>query len=175
MHPRVGEGGFETKASCVGLIEIVEREGDRKEEGVREEVVKESVAQVAALGVPPIASGPYEVVAEGRVDEDKKTEAEDVMEEIVAGVEAMSVGSEEDEDEVIEGKIVVRLPGDRKRRMVEAGEGEGIEEVEERTLVRAILVGPRSGVQGLGVGGRVLSGPSNSHYWTSKRGGMGRG
>jgi len=118
------------------------------------EVVEE--AEVAAVGTPPITSGVYKVVAE----------AVDVAEEIVAGVETMSVGSEEDEDEVVDGKIVVRLPGDRKRRMVGEGEEERLG-VEEVGLVRAIPVGPRSVVQSSGIGRGVPSGPSS---WLPGRG-----
>ena len=96
-----------------------------------------------------------------------------MADEIVAGVESMSVGLEGDEDEVIDGKIVVKLPGDRKRRIAEAG-GEARDRVEERGLVRAILVGPRSGVMGKEERGRVPSGPSV--VWTGRgRGGRGRG
>jgi len=118
-------------------------------------------AEVAAVGAPPIASGVYEVVAE----------EEDMAEEIVAGVESMSVGSRDDEDEVIDGRIVVRLPGDRKRRIAEAGGGE---RVEEKALVRAILVGPRSVDRSGAVGGRVPSGPS-SYFAGRGRGVVGRG
>jgi len=93
-----------------------ERKVEEKEEVA--EVVAEAEAEagleveavVAAIGVPPITSGVYKVVAK----------EEDVAEEIVAEVESMSVGSGEDEDEVVDGRIVVRLPGDRKRRIAEA-------------------------------------------------------
>jgi len=61
-------------------------------------------AGVAAVGAPLIASGVYKVVAE----------EEDVAGEIVAGVELMSVGSRDDEDEIVDGRIVVRLPGVEK-------------------------------------------------------------
>ena len=40
-------------------------------------------------------------------------EEEDVAGEIVAEVELMSVGSRDDEDEGVDGRIVVRLPGVR--------------------------------------------------------------
>jgi len=80
------------------------------------EVVAEVVVEteVAAVGAPPITSGVHEVVAE----------EEDVAGEILAGVESMSVGLEVDEDEVVDGKIVVRLRGDKKRRITEVGGGE---------------------------------------------------
>jgi len=104
-------------------------------------------AEVAAVGAPPITSGVYKVVADKEV----------VAEEIVAGVKSMSVGSERDEDEIVNGRIVVRLPGDRKRRITEAGGGD---RVEEEALVRGTPVGPRSGVRSMGLGGRVPSGPS---------------
>jgi len=120
-------------------------------------------AEVAAVGAPPSTSGVYKVVAE----------EEDEADEIVTGVESMSVGSEEDEDEVIDGKIVVRLPGDRKRRIAEAGGEERIVE-EEKSLVRAVLTGPRSGEQRGVVGGRVPGGPS-SMFSGRGRGGTGRG
>jgi len=118
-------------------------------------------AEVAAVGTPPIASGVYKVVAE----------VEDVAEEVVAGVESMSVGSEQDEDEVVEGRIVVRLPGDRKRRIAEADGGERGEEV---ALVRAIPVGPKSSMGRDGLGAGVPSGPS-SMFAGRGRGGSSRG
>ena len=46
--------------------------------------------------------------------------------------------------------------------------------MEEKSLVRAIPVGPRSGVQGVGVGRRVPSGPSGM-IAGREREGMGRG
>ena len=104
-------------------------------------------------------------------EEDVGVEVE--AEEVVAGIEAMSVGSEDDEDEVVDGKIVVRLRGDRKRGIVETGEGERVEEVGEGSLVRAIPVSPRSGVQGLVAGRRIPSRPSA--YFSRERGGMGMG
>ena len=91
----------------------------------------------------------------------------------MAGIEAMRVGSEENEDEVVDGKIVVRLPDDRKSRIVETGERDRVEVVEEKSLVRMIPVSPRSEVQIAVVGERVRSGPST--YFTKGRGGMGRG
>jgi len=94
-----------------------------------------------------------------------------VAEEVVAGVESMSVGSEQDEDEVVDRWIVVRPPGDRKRRIAEAGGGERVEEV---ALVRAIPVGPRSGVREGGLGAGVPSGPS-SMFSGRGRGGPSRG
>jgi len=75
----------------------------------------EVVAEVAAVGAPSITSGVYKVVAE----------EEDVAVEI--GVESMSVGLEDDEDEVVHSKIVVRLSGDTKIRIAETGEGERVE------------------------------------------------
>jgi len=120
-----------------------------------------SGAEVAAVGAPPITSGVYKVVAE----------VEDREEEIVAGVESMSVGSGDDEDEVVNGRIVVRLPGDRKRRIAET---EGEERVEEKALVRAIPVGPRSGDRRSVEGVRVLSGPS-SYFVGRGRGVVERG
>jgi len=149
------------------------REGktvEEKKEEVAEVVAEaeaeaetEDEAEVAAVGAPPITSGVYKVVAE----------EEDVAVEIVAGVESMSVGSEEDEDEVIDGKIVVKLPGDRKRRIAEAG-GEERVGVEERALVRAIPVGPRSGERVGGLSGGVPRGPS-SVFQGRGRGGTSRG
>jgi len=63
---------------------------------------------------------------------EKEFVAEEVVaEDIVAGVEAMSVEEEEDEDEIVDGKIVVRLPGDRKRRVVGEGEEERVWELRE--------------------------------------------
>jgi len=85
----------------------------------------------------------------------------------------MSVGLEGDEDEVIDSKIVVRLPGDRKKRIAEVG-GEARVEVGEKSLVRLIPVGPRSGVLNVVVGGGVLSGPS-SMFAGRGRGYVGRG
>jgi len=82
----------------------------------------------------------------------------------------MSVGSEE--DQVVAGKIVVKLPGDRKWRIV--AKGEGRVEVWECSLVKAIPVGPRSGVLGGVVSGRVPSGPS-SMFAGRGRGVVGRG
>jgi len=140
--------------------------GEEKMVAKKEEVAEvlvaeaEAEAEVAAVGGPPITSGVYKVVVE----------EEDVAEEIVAGVELMSVGSGDDEDEVIDGRIVVRQPGDRKRRIAEAG---GSERVEEKALVRAIPVGPRSGERSGIVGGRVPSGPS-SVFSGRGRGCMGR-
>jgi len=134
-----------------------------KEEMAEVVAEKEVEAEAVAVGAPRIASGAYKVVAG----------VEDVADEIVAGVETMSVGSEEEEDEVIEDKIVVRLPGDRKRRIVDTGEGERVE-VGESSLVRAIPVGPRSGEQSVVAGGRVPSRPSRS-FTSRGRGGMGRG
>jgi len=143
--------------------------GKGKEEGIEEkeemaEVVAEEVveAKVAAGGGPPITSGVYKAVAE----------QEDVAEEIVAGVESRSVGSEDDQDEVVDGKIAVRLLGHRKRRIAEAG-GEERVKVEEKSLVRAIPVSPRS-VEREVARGRVPSGPA-SMFAGRGRGGMGRG
>jgi len=150
-----GEGEkkkVEEKEEVAGVVAEAEAEAER-----------EVVAEVAAVGTPPIASGVYKVVAEEKV----------VVDEVVAGVESMSVGSEADEDEVIGGKIVVRLPGDRKRRIREAG-GEKRVGVEERALVRAIPVGPRSGVRIEGLGRGVPSGPSGV-FLDKRRGGPGRG
>jgi len=113
------------------------------------EAEEEVEAEVTAVGTPPIASGVYKVVAG----------EEGVADEIVARVESMSVGSEADEDEIVSGKIVVRLPGDRKRRIAEAG-GEERVGVGEGALVRAIPVGPRPGVRVEGMGGGVPRGPS---------------
>jgi len=118
-------------------------------------------AEIAAVGAQPITSGVYKVVPE----------VEDVVEEIVAGVESMSVGSRDDEDEVVNGRIVVRLPGNRKRRIAEAG---GAERVEERTLVREAPVGPRSGVLVERVDEGVPRGPS-SMFPGRGRGGTSRG
>jgi len=175
----VGENSL---ALCVALMRIQELEkevsrlrhqvsvlskklnGRKEEKRVEErEEVAEVVAEVAAVGAPPITSGVYKVVAEG----------EDVVDEIMAGVESMSVGSEDDEDEVIDGKIVVRLPGDRKRRIAEAGEGERVE-VEEGDVVRAIPVGPRSGVLRSVEGRRVPSGAAS--MWSGRgSAGVGKG
>jgi len=47
---------------------------------------------------------------------------------------------------------------------VETKEGKRVEGVEEKSLVRASPVGPRSRVQGGDVRGRVPSGPSNMLY-----------
>jgi len=94
-----------------------------------------------------------------------------MAEAIVAGVELMSVGSRDDEDEIVNGRIVVRLPGDRTRRIAEAGGGE---KVEEKTLVRAAPVSPRSGDRGGVVGVRVPSGPSN-YFSGTGRGVVGTG
>jgi len=121
----------------------------------------EAEAEVAAVGAPPITSGVYKVLAE----------EVDVAEEIVVEIESMSVGSRDDEDKVVDSRIVVRLPGNRKRRIAEAGGGE---KAEEKALVRAIPVGPRSGEQSRFVGGRVHSGPSRG-FMSRGRGGMGRG
>ena len=90
----------------------------------------------------------------------------------MAGVESMSVGSG-DEDEVIDSKIVVRFPSDRKRRIAAACGEERIVD-EEKSLVRAVLTGPRSGEQGGVVRRRVPSGPS-SMFSGRGRGGTGRG
>jgi len=54
----------------------------------------------------------------------------------------MSVGSEGDEDEVVDCKIVVRLPEDRKRRIVEVEEEE--KEVEGRGEILIAPLGPRA-------------------------------
>ena len=89
----------------------------------------------------------------------------------MAGVESMSVGSRDDEDEVVDGRIIVRLPGDKKRRIVEAG---GSTRVEGRALVSETLVGPGSGERGVFVGGRVPSGPS-SMFAGRGTGGVSRG
>ena len=149
----------------------VKGKGEEKEE-VAEEVAETEAeaeveaekgigAEVAAVGAPPITSGAYKVVAE----------VVGVAEEVVAGIETMSVGSEVDEDEVVDGKIVVRLPGDRKRRIAEVGEEE---RVEEKALVRAIPVGPRSGDMSGGLGEGVPKGPS-SMFVNRGRGGTSRG
>jgi len=150
------------------LSKRLHEKGEEKRVEEKEEVAEvvaeaeaEAEAEVAAVGVPPITSGVYKVVAEGV----------DVAEEIVAGVESMSVGSRDDEDEIVDGRIVVRLPGDRKRRIAETG---GDERVDEKALVRAIPVGPRSGEKKSVVGVRVPSGPS-SMFVGRGRGGMGRG
>ena len=148
--------------------EIEERVKEKEEvaEVVAETEVEAEIEgedEVAAVGAPSITSGVYKAV----------TEKEDVAVEIVAGEEAISVGLEDDEDKVIDGKIVVRLPGDRKRRIVEMDEEERAV-VGESSLVRAIPVGPRSVEQRLVVGERVPSGPS-SMFAGRGRGGMGRG
>jgi len=148
--------------------------GRKEEEKVEEEeevaaVVAEAEAEaeerveaeVAAVGAPPITSGIYKVVAE----------VEDVAEEIVAGVESMSVGSRDDEDEVVNGRIIVRMPGDRKRRIAETGGGE---RVEEKALVREAPVGPRSGVRVEEVREGMPTGPS-SMYVSRGRGEPDRG
>jgi len=137
--------------------------GKEKEEvAVRGEVE----AEVVAVGASLIASGAYKAVAE------KNDVAVEVRaEEIVAGIEVMSVGSEDDEDKVVDSKIVVRLSGDRKRRIVEEEEGRRVEGAGEKGLVRAILVGPRLGVYGSSVGVRVPRRPSV--YFSRGRGGMG--
>ena len=127
------------------------------------EAQMEGEAEVVAVGAPPITSGVYKVVAK----------EEDMAAKIVAGVESMSVGSEEDEDKLVDSKIVVRLPGDRKRRIAETG-GEERVEVGEKSLVRAIPVGPGSGEQRLVVEGRGPSGPS-SMFSGRGRGSVGRG
>jgi len=139
------------------LVLLKRLNGKEKESRVEEkeevaEVVAEAEveAEVAAVGAPSITGGVYKVVAE----------EEGVADEIVAGVESMSVGLEDDEDEVVGGKIVVRLPGDRKRTIAEAGEGERVE-VGESSVVRAIPVGPRSGVMGRVEDRRVASGPTS--------------
>ena len=113
------------------------------------EVAAETVveAEVTAVGAPPITSGVYKDVAEEGV----------VAEGIVAGLDAVSVGSEE--DEVVDGKIVVKLPDDRKRRIVEEEEVRDV--VEENSLIGAIPVGPRSGVERVVTGERGPSRPSN--------------
>jgi len=145
---------------------------EKREEETEKEEVAEVVAEAeaeaeegveagaAAVGTPPITSGVYKVVAEKEV----------VASEVVAGIEAMSMGSEVDEDEVVNGKIVVRLPGDRKRRIAEAGGGD---RVEEKALVRAIPVGPRSGVMSMRIGEGVPREPSG--MFGRGRGGTGRG
>ena len=85
-----------------------------------------------------------------------------MAEEIVAGIEEMSVRSEEDEEEGVAGKIVVRLPGIRKRRIAALGGEERGDVVGKReTLVKAIPVGPRSGYLKAVVGGKVPSGPTS--------------
>ena len=57
----------------------------------------------------------------------------------------MSVGEEDDEDEVVNGKIVVRLPRDRKRKIVEEEEEE-TRKVEEKLIAP---LGPRAICGGL--------------------------
>jgi len=102
---------------------------EKKSQEKEEVVVREEVAAgVVAVGASPIESGVYKVVAEERVVEEVA-----VAEEIVAGIEVMSVGSGDDEDGVVDGKIVVRLPGDRKRRIVE-----DISKNNTRRLVRLV-------------------------------------
>jgi len=89
-------------------------------------VMKVEVAEVVAVGALPISSGVHKAVAE----------------EVVAGVESRSVGSEEDKNEIVNSKIVVRLPGDRKRRIV-VKEGVRVEDTEiERVLIAPL--GPRA-------------------------------
>jgi len=84
----------------------------------------------------------------------------------------MSVGSRDDKDEIIDRMIVVKLPGYRKSRIAETG---GEERVEQRGLVRAIPVGPRSGERSSVVGeGEVRRGRS-SMFSSRGRGGRGRG
>jgi len=126
-------------------------------------------AQMVAVGASPIHSGTSRAMAEEKV----AGGLAGVADEIVARVETMSVGWKMDKDEVIDNKRVVRLPGERNRRIVETGEGDRIGIEEERGLVRAIPVTPRSGVQGMGVGRRVPSRLSNLSI--SRREGMGRG
>jgi len=65
-----------------------ERMVEEKEEVAEVVAEAEAEAEVAAVGAPSITSGVYKVVAE----------EEDVAGEIVAGVEAMSVGLRDDED-----------------------------------------------------------------------------
>jgi len=148
-----GKGGkekIEEKEEVAEVVAEAEAEAEIEDE-----------AEVAAVGTPPSASGVYKVVAG----------EENVAEKIVAGVESMSVGSRDDEDEIVDGRIVVRLPRDRKRRIAEAGGGE---RVEEGALVRAIPVGPRSGDRSGVVGVGVPSGPS-SYFSGRGRGVVGRG
>ena len=150
------------------LLKRLNRREEKEKVEEREEVaaivaVVEGETEVAAVGVPYITIGIYNVVAE----------VVDVVEEIVAGVDSMSVGSEEDEDEIVNGTIVVRLPGERKRRITEAG-GEERVGVKENGLVRAIPVGPGSGEQKAVASGRVPSRPS-SMFAGRGRGGMEKG
>jgi len=141
---------------------VEEKEEVAEEVAEAEAEAEEKVgAEVAAVGTPPIASGVYKVVAVEEV----------VMEEIVAGVESISVGSEGDEDEVVNGRIVVRLPGDRKRRIADSQESE---RVGERSLVREDTVGPRAGVRVGGMSVGMPGGPS-SMFQGRGRGGPSRG
>ena len=94
----------------------------------------------------------------------------EVAEEVVAEIEAMSVGSEMDEDEVVHGKIVVRLPGDWKRRIVELEEDREVEKEEEELIallgLRAICGGlfRRVGKESVleGGGPRLVAGGSST-------------
>jgi len=134
-------------------VSVLTKRGNRREERIRalieaevgrQERGKEDVAEVEAVGASPITSGAYKVVAEEEsVAGDRIVVEGSEAEEIGAGVEAMSVGSEEDEDEVVNGKIVVRLLGDRKRRIVEEEE---TRKVEERLVAP---LGPRAICSGL--------------------------
>jgi len=114
---------------------------EEKGKGVREEEVVgqgEVVAEVVAVGASPIETGAYKVVAEVVAG----VEGE-MAEEMVDEAEGLGLGVEGDKDKVVVGKRVVRLLGDRKRRIIEGEEGRRGEQKE--TLVRAIPIPPRSG------------------------------
>jgi len=98
------------------LLDRRERKGKGVEKG-KLVVQDESEEKVAAVGMPLIASGIYKVVAEEQIvaDGSGAGEIRDGAEEIVAKVETMRVGFEEDEHRVVGDKIIIRLPDDRKR------------------------------------------------------------